>query len=554
MAAEETRRRPARPREPATWELVLKRNPVERLKQERSPLGIRDELPRLIALGYESVPEEDVVRLQWWGLYHDKPKVGTFMLRIKLASGVVEPAKLRAIGEVANRYGRGDAELTTRQCIQLHWLRLEELPNVFADLDAAGVTTAGGCGDTVRNITGCPVAGIAADEVFDCSELVAEAAAHFYGNPDFANLPRKHKYSISTCGDRCNAPEINDVALIGVVHDGRDGFAVKLGGGLSSVPRIGRDLGVFVPREEALEFLAAATTVWSDDLRYRVSRVKARMKFMVDDVGAEGMRERIEAKLGRALEDYELAPLPSPPGDHLGVQAQKQDGLSYVGVPVKLGLVDGDKLVAIANLAEELGGDVRITRQQNFVVTGVPNERVGEVLARLEELGFPLDVNRVWGSSIGCTGEPHCNFSVGETKHRLGRLVAHLERTFGADVAGLRLNLDGCPHACAQHWIGDLGFQGTTGKDEAGKRLSAYDVFVRGGLAPEPAIGRPLFRRVPSDLLEGAVEGLVRGWLDGRRDGESFTEFQRRLSDEELGALARLEPARSRRDAEEVAA
>src|SRR5690348_10241788 len=242
----------------ATWESVYERNSVERIKRDTPPLAIRDELPALIADGYERMAEENIVRLQWWGLYHDKPKIGTFMLRVKIPSGILTPAKLRAIGEVSNRYGRGDAELTTRQCIQLHWLRLDELPNVFADLDAAGITTAGGCGDTVRNITGCPVAGIDARELFDSSDLLDRASRHFYGNPDFANLPRKHKYSIASCADRCNAPEINDVSLIGVVHDGRAGYAVKIGGGLSSVPRIGRDLGVFVPADEAIEFLEAA--------------------------------------------------------------------------------------------------------------------------------------------------------------------------------------------------------------------------------------------------------------------------------------------------------
>jgi sulfite reductase beta subunit-like hemoprotein len=543
-----------RTREPATWELVLKRNPVERLKQEKAPLGIRDELPALIAMGYESVPEEDVVRLQWWGLYHDKPKVGTFMLRIKIPSGIVPPAKLRAIGEVSNRYGKGDGELSTRQCVQLHWLKLAELPNVFAALDAAGITTAGGCGDTVRNITGCPVAGLDANELFDCTDTIEDAASFFYGNPDYANLPRKHKYTIASCPDRCNAPEINCVSLVGVVHEGREGFAVKVGGGLSSVPRIAKDLGVFVPKDEAREILGAITTVWSEDLNYRVSRVKARLKFMVDAVGAEGMRERVEAKLGRTLEDFQLPPAIERPSNHVGVHAQKQDGLSYIGVPVKLGLVSGDQLIAVADLVESFGGDVRITRQQNFIVTGVPNERVDEVVARLAEIGFPLETNEVWANSIGCTGEPHCNFSVGETKQRLGRLVEHLEGVFAERIADLRLHLDGCPHACAQHWVGDLGFQGTTGKDDDGRRLSAYDIFVRGSLAPEPEIARPLFRRVPSERLEIAVEGLVRGWLDGRRDGEPFTEFQRRLSDEELGLLAGLEPARSRRDAEEVAA
>jgi sulfite reductase beta subunit-like hemoprotein len=535
------------------WELVLKRNPVERLKQEKHPLGIRDELPALIAAGYEAVPEEDIVRLQWWGLYHDKPKVGTFMLRIKLPSGHLTPAKLRAIGEVSNRYGRGDGELATRQNIQLHWLKLAELPSVFADLDAAGITTAGGCGDTVRNITGCPVQGLDPDELFDASGVVQEAAEFFYGNPDFSNLPRKHKYTIAACADRCNAPEINCISLIGAVKDGREGFAVRVGGGLSSVPRLARDMGVFVPKEEAVEVLAAITGAWSDDLRYRVSRVKARLKFMIDDIGADGMRGRVEARLGRTLEDFALAAVGAPPHDHLGVHPQKQPGLVYVGVPVHLGLISGDQLIAVADLAERVGADIRITRLQNFVVANVPEERLAEVTADLAEIGFPLDLNPVRGRSISCTGEPHCNFSVTETKTRLGALIDGLEARFGDAIAPLRLNLDGCPHACAQHWVGDLGFQGTTARDDAGARRQAYDIFVRGGLGPDAAIGRPLFRRVPTDGLEEAVAGLVAGWLDGRQPDESFTSFTRRLTDDELGALAGLEPAKKREREEEAA-
>ena len=525
-----------------TWETVYERNSVERIKRDKPPLGIREELPALIAQGYEQMQEEDIVRLQWWGLYHDKPKIGTFMLRVKIPSGILTPAELRAIGEVANKYGRGDAELTTRQCIQLHWLRLDALPDVFADLEAAGITSAGGCGDTVRNITGCPVSGLAADELFDATPIVEGATAEFYGNPAWANLPRKHKYSIASCADRCNAPEINCVSLVGTINDGREGFAVQVGGGLSSVPRIARDLGVFVPKEEANEILGAVTSVWSEDLKYRMSRVKARLKFMVDDIGAEGMLERVEAKLGRTLERYELPPITTQPSAHIGVHAQKQPGLSYIGVPVRLGLTSGDQLIAVADHVESFGGDIRLTRQQNLIVTGVAD--VAATLAQLDEIGLPLETNEIWANSIACTGEPHCNFSVGETKERLRLLVAHLERTFGDEIAELRLHLDGCPHACAQHWVGDLGFQATTGKDADGNRIGAYDIFVRGSLGPEPEIGRSLFRRVPSDRLEAAVEGLVRGWLES--PGESFTAFQRRLSDDELGELAGLEPAKKR--------
>jgi len=529
-----------------TWETVLERNTVERIKLDKAPLGIRDELPALIAGGYEALPEEDIVRLQWWGLYHDKPKIGTFMLRVKIPNGVLSPAKLRTIGEVSNRYGRGDAEITTRQCIQLHWLELASLPDVFADLEASGITSAGGCGDTVRNITGCPVSGIAADELFDSTPIVDATTETYYGNPEWANLPRKHKYSIASCPDRCNAPEINCISLVGVLNDGREGYAVQVGGGLSSVPRMARDMGVFVSKEEAVEILGATTLVWSEDLKYRMSRVKARMKFMVDDIGADGMRERVEEKLGRTLERFELPPIDAQPSAHIGVHAQKQEGLSYIGVPVQLGLSAGEQLIAVADLVDSFGGDIRLTRQQNLIVTGVPNEQVDVVLAQLDELGLPLETNEIWANSIACTGEPHCNFSVGQTKDRLRDLLDHLETTFGDAVSELRLHLDGCPHACAQHWVGDLGFQATTGKDADGQRISAYDIFVRGSLGPAPEVGRSLFRRVASEQLEPAVEGIVRGWLDQREDNETFTAFQRRLSDDELGVIAGREPAKKR--------
>jgi sulfite reductase beta subunit-like hemoprotein len=542
MAAS-ARTRPPAP--PPDWELVYKRNPVERIKRDKSPLGILDELPALIAAGYEQVPEEDMVRLKWWGLYHDKPKVGTFMLRIKLPGGRVTPRGLRAIGEISNEFGRGEGELSTRQNVQLHWLELGALPEVFELLHAAGLTSAGGCGDAVRNITGCPVAGLAPDELFDAQPVVDEAAAFFYGNPEYSNLPRKHKITIAACADRCNAPEINCIALIGAVREGVEGFGVLVGGGLSSVPRIARDLGVFVPKDEAVDVLRALLDVWKEDLRYRVSRVKARMKFMVDDYGPDGTRDQVERRLGRTLARFELQD-PGEFSDHVGVRSQRQAGRSYVGVPVHVGLVSGDQLIALADLSESFDGDIRITRQQNFVVSNVPDERIDETLTRLAEIGFPLDVNHVRAASIACTGEPHCNFSVTETKPRLDALVRRLEDRFGDDVAGLRLHLDGCPHACAHHWVGDLGFQGTTVRDEAGKRRQAYDVYLRGGLGPRAAIARPVFRRVPTEELDETVDGLVAGWLAARHDGEDFRAFCDRTSDEELGALAGREPARAR--------
>jgi sulfite reductase beta subunit-like hemoprotein len=537
--------------EPPTLDLVLKRNSVERLKREKSPLGILGELPALIAAGYADVAEEDMVRLKWWGLYHDKPKVGTFMLRIKLPAGRVTASQLSAIGEISNRFGRGEGELTTRQNVQLHYLELAALPDVFAELERAALTSAGACGDAVRNITGCPVAGVSAGELFDPTPVVDEAAEFFYGNPDYSDLPRKHKISIAACADRCNAPEINCIALVGVVHEGEEGFAVTVGGGLSSVPRIARDLGVFVRKDEALPVLRALLDAWKEDLRYRLSRVKARMKFMVDDYGPEGMRAAVEEGLGYCLPDYELEPLDTEFTDHVGVHPERRDGFFTIGAPVHVGLMSGDQMIAVAEVAEQAGGDVRVTRQQNFVVTGIPAGGVDDAVRRLGELGFPLEANGIRAGSIACTGEPHCNFSVTETKTRLDVLIERLESEFGAEVAPLRLHLDGCPHACAQHWVGDLGFQGTTARDEEGRRRQAYDVFLRGALGPVAAIGRPLFRRVPSEELDEVVVGLVGGWIRERGPGEPIRAFFDRTGDDELGLLAGREPARRR---EEVAA
>ena len=367
-------------KEAPTLELVLKRNPVERLKREKSPLAMLGELPSLIATGYADIEEEDLVRLKWWGLYHDKPKIGTFMLRIKLPAGRITPEQLRTVGELSNEHGRGAGELTTRQTIQLHYLELGSLPTVFDRLREAGLTTVGACGDAVSNLTGCPVAGLAHDELFDVTALQDEVTAFFYGNPDYSDLPRKHKISISACAHRCNAPEINCISLVGALRDGERGFAVLVGGGLSSVPRLARDLGVWIREDEAMPVMRALLDAWKEDLRYRVSRVKARMKFMVDDRGPEGMREEVELRLGYALPDFALEPLDHDPADHMGVEPEHEAGVSSVGAPVHLGLISGDQMLAVAELAAGQGRDIRLTRQQNLVVTGITDvdRRLGD--------------------------------------------------------------------------------------------------------------------------------------------------------------------------------
>src|SRR4051812_36079031 len=268
----------ASPTEAITREHVLRRNSIERLKSEKFPLDILHEFPELATRSYESVAEEDIVRLQWYGLYHDKPKTGFFMMRVKIAGGVLTPAKLRTIGQLSVEYGRNYGELTTRQNVQLHWIELKHLPPVFDVLGRAGFTMAGGCGDTVRNVTGCPVSGIDPGELFDVAPILADVAQFFYGNREYSDLPRKHKITLSACPHHCNLPEMHCIALVGAVKDGRPGFAVRVGGGLSTVPRLSKDLGAWIDAEETIPALRAIVDVWKDTPKYRMSRVKARLK------------------------------------------------------------------------------------------------------------------------------------------------------------------------------------------------------------------------------------------------------------------------------------
>jgi ferredoxin-nitrite reductase len=525
-------------REPPSWDLVLKRNSVERLKLELFPTELSGQWQRLVDTPYEKLPEEDIVRLQWFGMYHDKPKIGTFMMRVKIPSGILSPAGLRAIGEISEQYGRDQGELTTRQNIQLHYITLDKAPLIFERLKSAGLTTMGGCGDVVRNITGCPVAGVDCDELFDVTGLVGEAAGFFYGNHEYSDLPRKHKITISACRFQCNAPEINCIALVAMVKDGREGFAVRVGGGQSSTPRLSRNLGVFIAREQAIPVLRAIIDVWRSTTEYRISRVKARLKFMIDDYGPEEFRRLVEVRLGFALESLEELPLAEQESDHMGIHEQKQPGLHYVGFPVYLGLMSGKQMREVAAVAEGLGGDIRLTRRQNFIMTGIPAAALETTIARIEEIGFPLSANGLYGSSIGCIGDPHCNYAVTPTKEKLATVIDRLVRDHGDQVADLKLNLDGCPHACAQHWTGDIGLQGTTTRTANGEPLEAFDIILRGGLGRDAAIGKPVLRRIPSERIEDCVSRLFAGYLERRAPGESFTRFCVRTPDQELIAIA----------------
>jgi sulfite reductase beta subunit-like hemoprotein len=275
--------------------------------------------------------------------------------------------------------------------------------------------------------------------------------------------------------------------------------------------------------------------VWQSTTEYRISRVKARLKFMIDDYGPDEFRKLVQARLGRELEPLAELPLPDRDSDHMGINEQKQAGLYYVGFPVYLGTMSGSQMRQVADLAASL------TRRQNFILTAIPEQRLNDVIGAVGEIGFPLDANGLYASSIGCIGDPHCNYAVTPTKTKLATIIERLVADFGDGVAGLKLNLDGCPHACAQHWTGDIGLQGTTGRGSKGEPLEAFDIILRGGLGKDAAIGKPVLRRVPSALVEEYVSRLVAGYLQRRLPDETFARFCVRTPDAEL--IAMTQPA-----------
>jgi ferredoxin-nitrite reductase len=505
---------------------------VERIKAERPPLALLTALPELAAVHYAAVSEDDILRLQWLGLYHDKPRIGRFMLRVRLPGGVITPAQLAALSQVSSQWGGGVGELTTRQDIQLHEIELAALPDVLRALDAAQLSTLGACGDVLRNITACPLAGRHPHEVFDISADLAALVERF-GVRREADLPRKHKWSLSACPEQCVIPEFHDIGILAQRHQGADGFVLRLGGGLSTTPRIARELGAFIPRALLGDALAALLARWRDDPRYRQSRGRARFKFLVDDVGPIALREVVEAQLGPLVSVAASEPVSR--AAELGVFPQRQAGLVAIGVAVAEGLFAAERMAGVAQLASAAGAGIRLSREQNLLLVDVPSARVASTLAELGRLGLMPSNTGLAGTSIACTGDPYCNFALGATKPALHALRTELASRFGEQLGALRIYLDGCPHACGQHWIGDIGLQGTTARVD-GERVAGFDVYLRGRLGAAPRIGQVMARKVPVTELASRLGKLLERYIEHRAASQSFADWITTCSDDELAA------------------
>ncbi|EWC60119.1 Ferredoxin--sulfite reductase, actinobacterial type [Actinokineospora spheciospongiae] len=506
--------------------------------------------------GFDSIDPGDLRgRFRWYGLYTQrKPGIDGgrtatlepeelddeyFMLRVRTDGGAVTTDQLRVLGELSKDYARDTADITDRQNIQYHWIRVEDMPTIWARLEGAGMTTMEACGDSPRVILGSPVAGIAEAEVLDGSPAVDEIKRRFIGNPEFANLPRKFKSAVSGLPDV--AHEIHDVAFVGVVHpEHGPGFDVWVGGGLSTNPMIGQRLGAWVPLDEVADVYGAVIGVFRD-YGYRRLRHRARIKFLVKDWGVEKFREVMEEKyLGRKLIDGPAPEVPATPYDHVGVHRQK-DGLFYVGAAPVAGRVSGTTLLEVAAAAERAGSRrVRFTPLQKLVVLDVPEAEVPALQAALADLGLHTDPSPWRRGVMACTGIEFCKLAIVETKGRALDLVTKLETrlkdvTDTQSLAPLAVHINGCPNSCARIQTADIGLKGQIVTDDAGNQVEGFQVHLGGGLGLDTGFGRKLRgHKVTGDELPDYVERVVRNFVAGREPDERFAQWVARADD---GAL-----------------
>ncbi|WP_026423057.1 nitrite/sulfite reductase [Actinokineospora inagensis] len=531
-------------------------NPNERSKKDDNPLNVRARIENIYAKGgFDSIDPGDLRgRFRWYGLYTqrrqgiDGGRTATlepeelddeyFMLRVRIDGGAVTTEQLAVIGEVSQTYARDTADITDRQNIQYHWIRVEDMPTIWQKLEGAGLTTMEACGDSPRVILGSPVAGIGVDEVIDGTPAIHEITRRYVGDKAFSNLPRKFKTAVSGLPDV--AHEIHDIAFVGVVHpEHGPGFDVWVGGGLSTNPMIGQRLGAWVPLDEVPDVWAAVISVFRD-YGYRRLRHRARIKFLVKDWGPARFREVVEQEyLKRPLIDGPAPEVPAVPYDHIGVHRQK-DGKFYVGAAPIAGRVSGSTLVEIAKAAERVGSNrVRFTPQQKLVVLDVPEAEVAGLQAELAKLGLQTEPSPWRRGVMACTGIEFCKLAIVETKARAHDLVAALETRLVDITAGITapiaVHINGCPNSCARIQTADIGLKGQIVTDDDGNQVEGFQVHLGGGLGLDAGFGRKLRgHKVTAAELSDYVERLVRNFVAQREPDERFAQWVGRAAEDDL--------------------
>jgi sulfite reductase (ferredoxin) len=528
---------------------------IERLKREKNPWECLDEIRTFARQGHGSIPPEWLgTYFRFWGVYTQGDGVGAvggtggegkalpyFMVRIRIPNGLLLAHQVRTIADVVRKYARDTADITVRQNIQLHWVRIEDLPDVLENLWRCGLTTMGSCGDDVRNIVGCPLAGVDGDEIYDASPLVAEVDRQFVGNAEFYNLPRKFKMCITGCSVWCSYPEINDVGLTAVRrNDGEVGFSLRVAGGLSTDPHLGQRLNAFVMPNQVLRVVKGIATIFRESDVLRESRERARLKFLFLKHGwtAQKFLDELQQRIGFELAQAVREDIPDDVyRDHVGIHAQKQPGYFYVGASVLRGRITSEQLQVAANLAERYaGGELRTTNMQNLLIVNVAQLQVTAVADGLTQAGLPVGGSPFRRGIIACTGTEFCKIAITETKSFARWLVEELDDRLPGFEQHLKLHVTGCPNSCGQHWIADLGLEGKKIKQD-GKLVDAYYFCVGGAVGKHQAIGRPVGYRCPAAEVPDAIERLLGHFQLMREPGENLRQFFARHSTDEIRAF-----------------
>ncbi|MFJ8312769.1 MULTISPECIES: nitrite/sulfite reductase [unclassified Streptomyces] len=556
-AAATPRRKPGRHRGEGQWAVghFTPLNGNEQFKKDDDGLNVRTRIETIYSQrGFDSIDPNDLRgRMRWWGLYTqrrqgiDGGKTAIlepeelddeyFMLRVRIDGGRLTTEQLRVVGEISQEFARGTADITDRQNIQYHWIRIEDVPEIWNRLEAVGLSTTEACGDTPRVILGSPVAGIAEDEIIDGTPAIDEIQRRFIGNPDFSNLPRKFKSAVSGSPQLDVAHEINDIAFVGVNHpEHGPGFDLWVGGGLSTNPKLGVRLGAWVPLDEVPDVYGGVIGIFRD-YGYRRLRTRARLKFLVADWGPEKFRQVLQDEyLKRELVD---GPAPEQPKgvwrDHLGVHRQN-DGRFYVGFAPRVGRVDGTTLSKIAELAETHGsGRLRTTAEQKMIVLDVEEAQVASLVSGLEALDLKVNASPFRRGTMACTGIEFCKLAIVETKARGAALIDELERRIPEFDEPITININGCPNACARIQVADIGLKGQLVLDADGNQVEGFQVHLGGALGLEAGFGRKVRGlKVTSAELPDYIERVLGRFQAERAAGERFATWASRASEEAL--------------------
>jgi sulfite reductase beta subunit-like hemoprotein/bacterioferritin-associated ferredoxin len=504
---------------PADGQIVVTHNKIERYKSEKDGLDIVDDIPRFAREGWQAIDEGDRERLKWAGVFFRRQTPGRFMMRVRISNGLTNAAQLNVLAQISTEFGAGFADITTRQQIQLRGYGIEHAPEILKRLAACGLVSLQTGQDNIRNVVGCPVAGLTRHELFDASPIAREFTESFLGNKDFTNLPRKFNVVITGCTEHCAHAESQDLALTPAVKsiDGEEikGFNVMAGGKMGSGGyRVASALDVFVPPEEAAELCRHITLIFRDH-GSRASRTKARLAFLIDAWGVARFRAELQRRMGRPLLTAGRDKRGAKKSDHLGIVAQRQAGHNSVGLAVPVGRITAEQLSDVARLAEHYGsGEVRLTIGQNLIIPNVHDA----ALSRLQDepllRDFPVDPPGVIRGLVSCTGIDYCHFALIETKELALKTARHLEqRSPGGKL--LTMHWSGCPAGCGNHAASDIGLLGKNARVN-GEIVDAVDVFVGGRSGPDARPGTKILEDVPCDELPQVLERLI-PYLSGKR-------------------------------------